>query len=376
MATLIKDEITEETKVKKLIERYTKMSHEELLQDIFRHEKEVRGIDWLAYAAKGPEGIKEAKLKAHEYLVKLQSDLGVKDSDLGEFRLALGDDVQIMPAWGIDDKEAQEWKNASGNELARMVDLRLKIMQSLELSSGDIIYAKVSLSIGVVAWLKRAYNAYKIARAAGYESLAAAVQGIRSVTLNATRVFVATVVVAIIAEVLLWMMEKQAVVYTILVNMTDDDLLMQDIAIINGKQTVQFIDPLDAKQRNVLNARTVIDLPGGREANYWVGLFSASKRDMALIGSLGAYSFTPCPSFPDSVYVGWEIPLTGFFGGPNRCLISATKEQSTKAFAERTSDKGTLYSTAKSRSGSTVTAKMHAGDGSEGYMSVIFETKS
>lgn len=375
MTSSIKDQVTEDTQVKKLIEKYTKMSRAELIDDIFRHEKEVRGIDWLAYAAQGEEGIIEAKLKANEYLVQLKSDLGVLTEDVPDFRLGTANEVQVMPAWGINEKEAQEWKNASGKELADMVIFRLKIMQSLELSSGDGIFAQIGLSIGVVAWLKRAYDAYKVARLAGYNSLSSVVQGVRAVTLNATKAFVATVVVAIIAEIILWMMEKKAVVYTVLVNMTDEDLIMKDLEIINGKQTVQFVDPLDAKQRNALNKRTIVDLPEGRESNYWVGLFSGSKRDMALIGSLGAYSFTACRSFPDSVYVGWEIPLTGLFGGPNRCLVSASKEPSTNAFAKRTSSNGTLHSTATSASGSTVTAKMHSGDGSEGYMSVVFESK-
>lgn len=374
MATLI-DQITEDPKTKELIEKFAKMSQAELIDDIFRHEKEVRGIDWLAYAAKGPAGITEAKRKAAEYLTKLKSDLGVKDEDMADFKLATGDDVQVMPAWGINEKEAQEWKNASGEALAKMVTFRLKIMQSLELTSGDSIFAEIGLSIGVLAWLKRAYSVYKTARLVGYTSLSSAVQGIRAVTLNATRAFVATVVVAIIAEVLLWMMEKKAVVYTVLVNMTDHDLIMQELALINGKQTVQFVDPLDEKQRNALNKRTVIDLPEGREANYWVGLFSASKRDMAAIGSLGAYKFVACPPFPNSVYVGWEIPLTGVFGGPNRCLISASKEESTAGFAKRTSNEGSLYSTATSAGGGIVTARMHSGSGSEGYMSVIFESK-
>jgi hypothetical protein len=373
--TILKDQITEDPKTKELIEKFAKMSQAELIDDIFRHEKEVRGIDWLTFASKGPAGIKEAKSKAYEYLVKLKSDLGVKDEDIADLKLATGDNVQVMPAWGIDEKEAKKWKDASGNELAKMVIFRLKVMQSLELSSGDGIFAEISLSIGVMAWLKRAYNAYKAARLAGYTSLSSAVHGLRAVTLNATKAFVATVVVAIIAEVLLWMMEKKAVVYTVLVNMTDHDLIMQDLTNINGKQTVQFVDPLDEKQRNALNKRTIIDLPEGRETNYWVGLFSASKRDMAAIGSLGAYNFVACRPFPDSVYVGWEIPLTGVFGGPNRCLISASKEQSTATFAKRVSKEGSLYSTATSTGGGTVTAKMHSGSGSEGYMSVIFESK-
>ena len=125
-------------------------------------------------------------------------------------------------------------------------------MQALELTSSEPGFAQITLSIGVIAWLKRAYDAYKAARLAGLTSLAAVGRGIRTVTLNATRVFIATAIVAIIAEILLFLMEKAAVVYTELVNMTDDDLIMDDLGIVNGKQLVQFVDPLDAIQRNAL----------------------------------------------------------------------------------------------------------------------------
>jgi hypothetical protein len=368
------DNIVENPLANEIIEKIKKMSNSEIMTDIFRHEKDVRGIDWLKYAAQGPSGIKEAHAMATKYLTNLKKELNVSDEDERVFQRIADDKVQVMPAWGIDQKEADEWKNASGEKLAEMVTFRLKIMQSLELTSGDTVFAQIGLSIGVIAWVKRAYDAYKVARLAGYNSLSSVVQGIRAVTLNATKLFIAGVVVAIIMEILLFLMEKKAVVYTVLVNMTDDDLIMNSLEIINGKQLVQFVDPLDAEQRNALNRRTILDLPEGREANYWVAMFSASKRDMALIGSLGAYRFAECVSFPNSVYVGWEIPLTGIFGGPNRCLVSAVNESGTKAFAEKTSDKGSLYSTSDSGK-ATVTAKMHSGNGSEGYMSVIFEAK-
>jgi hypothetical protein len=369
-----KDQTIESPMATEMVERITKMSHPEILADIFRHEKEVRGIDWLEFAAKGPDGIAQARRLAAEHIAKLKSDLCVTDEELSAFNIRSADEVQVMPAWGINEKEAFEWKSASGDKLAEMVTFRLKIMQSLELTSSEGIYAQIGLSIGIVAWVKKAYEAYKVARLAGYNSLSSVVQGIRAVTLNATRVFVAIAIVAIIAEVLLFLMEKKAVVYTILLNMTDDDLVMDKLTVENGKQLVQFVDPLDAEQRNVLNKRTIIDLPDEREVSYWVGLFSASKKDMALIGSLGAYNFRSCPSFPKSVYVGWEIPLSGLFGGPNRCLVSASFDSGTAAFAKRTSDHGSLYSIGDSGV-ATVTGRMHSGSGSEGYMSVIFEAK-
>jgi hypothetical protein len=369
------EDVSEDPEATAIVERIRKMSQSEIIADIFRHEKEYRGIDWLAAAAEGPDALKAARANARAQAAKLLAEAGITETDfpgLRSMNSGDADDVQIVPAWGIDEKEAQDWKKASGDELAEMVTFRLKIMQALELSSGDIIYAQVGLSIGVVAWLKRAYDAYKVARAAGLTSLSSVVQGIRAVTLNVTKAFVAAAIVAVIAEVILFLIEKNAVVYMVLVNMTDDDLTLQDLAIVNGKQIVQFVDPLADVQVNRLNKRTVIDLGDGIESNYWIGLFSGQKRNAALIGSLGAFNFQPTPTFPNSVYVGWEIPLSGVFGGPNRCLCSAQAQPSVNDFAQKTQDNGTLFSTDSSGKG-TVTARMHSGSGSEGYMSVIFE---
>lgn len=373
--SVIEEAITADPQVDEMIARYRAMSYDELLEDILRHEKEVRGIDWRALAAQGPEGIAEARRQSDAYAEKLYAELGVSDADAAAFRaFRENPDLQLMPAWGINQKEADEWKNADGERLGDMVLFRLKIMQSLELSSGDIVYAQIGLSIGVVAWLKRGYDLYKAARAAGATSLSAVVQGIRGVTLGVTKAFVATVIVAIIAEVILYLLEKNAVVYNVLVNLTDEDLTLQGVETVNGKQIVQFVDPLDAQRRNTLNKRTVIDIDGVVEANYWLGLFAASKKQMAGIGSLGSFNFEPTRSFPDSVYVGWEIPLSLVIGGPNRCLVSAHAEGSNKAFAERTNARGSLFSTSSSGT-ATVTGRMHSGRGSEGYMSVIFEPR-
>lgn len=357
-----------------MMERIRQMPHAEIVEDIFRHEKEFRGIDWLEFAVDGRAGLERARALAGDYLKNLQKELCVSDEELAELGIKLSSGVQDMPAWAIDHSEADEWRKAKGEKLGEMVAFRLKVMQSLELTSSSVGFAQVGLSIGIVAWTKKAYDAYKVARTTmDATRLAAAVHGIKAVTLAASRLFVATVIVAVIMEVLLFLMEKKAVVYTVLVNMTDENLEMETLAVENGKQLVQFVDPLVAHESKTLNKRTVIDLPDGtREASYWVGLFSASKSDMALIGSLGAYHFKKNSLLPYGAYVGWEIPLTGVFGGPNRCLVSLGNEGSAATFAGKTSSSGSLKST--SRHGKvTATARMHSGSGSEGYMSVVFE---
>jgi hypothetical protein len=372
---LLETEIHEDPAVTEALEKISRMSQSELLKDILRHEKEVRGIDWEECAKRGEEGIADARRMASAYLAKLRTDLGVSDEDTPEFGPARNDKVQVSPLFAITEKSALAWKNASGDQLKDMVLFRLHVLQQLELTETTGGFAQLTLSMGAVAWMARAYKAYKAARLTGLTSLKAIAAGIKSVTLNVTRYHVAAFITAVIAEVLLFIMEKKAVVYMVLINMTDDDLIMNDLGLVNGKQTVQFVYSDEGlEQHNLLQKRLLIEgIPNDPpEVTYWSGMFAASKNNMALIGSLGAFGFERCPSFPNGVYVGWEIPLTAL-GGDNRCLVSARDEGKARAFADnRVSSQGSLYS--RDSSGhATVTARMNSGGGSDGYMSVIFE---
>lgn len=357
-----------------LVHRYRRMSKAELLEDILRHEKEHRGIDWRALFAQGAPGRAEARRLAHQHLRRLCSELedaGIEVPELTRRVTAVGsDDVQPMPEWAIDRAEADKWVNAVGDGLGDMVLYRLKVLQALELSSGTAAWTTLTASIGVLAWMKRGYDFYKAARIAGLARLAAIADGIKNVTVAATRVFVATVIIAVIAEILFFLSQKEAVVYMVLVNLTDDTLELKDIVLARGKQTVQFEEPLE--QKKALLPRDHIPGLGPEDDSFWIGLFSAQKRDGALIGTRGAFNLQPSGGlFPSRVFVGWEIPLSGLFGGPNRCLTSATFTGNVDEFADKTQNEGSLQSESANGNG-RVRARMHSGSGSEGYMSVVF----
>ncbi|HSJ76566.1 MAG TPA: hypothetical protein VK899_10355, partial [Gemmatimonadales bacterium] len=324
------------------------------------------------------EGQAEAKRLARQHIQSLHDELD--SAEVPELtRLYLkaakpNDGVQTMPEWAIDLEEANQWRAASGEVLGDMVLQRLKIMQVLENTSAPTGWAQLMVSIGVLAWMRSAYTAYKAARLAGMARLAAVATSIKNVTVAASRMFLATVIVSVIAEIILYLMEKEAVVYMVAINLTDDALELQDIALTHGKQTVQFEDPMDRKK--VLLPRTHIEgLPPEDDA-YWMGLFVAQKRDMALYGSQGAFILKPSGKvFPNNLYVGWEIPLTNTIitGGPNRCLVSATYRGSASNFSDETDRRNVLESEDRAGRG-LIRGRMHSGKGSRGYMSVIFDT--
>lgn len=386
---LTHEELTAEAlQAEELIGKFKSMSYQDLLTDIFRHEKEVKGIDWahmVVDESLSPLQIREkANKQAKIYLRELQAELKLTDEELPDFtrqfleKTFSASDVQVMPAWAISPEEAKEWKEASGEKLKEMISYRLKIMQSLELTSSPAGYAQLMLSIGILAWMKKAYNIYSAARAAGLLRLASVVKAIKGVTLQATKMFVATIILAVITEILLYLMEKDAVVYMVLINMTDDDLKLNDQYLTHGKQKVQFVNPAEGTHEDkTLIKRSVTDLGGGEvDIAYWTGLYVAQKKDMALYGSQGAFRFADCNSYANGAYVGWEIPLTNTFfsGGPNRCLVSANNEGNVGDFSNKTDKHGSLLSES-SNSAAKVVGKMHSGKGSEGYMSVIFEPR-
>jgi hypothetical protein len=379
MATIVETkELETDPTVQALLESYQKMSSEELLADILRHEKEHRGIDWLALYQQGAEGQAEAKRLARQHIQGLHDELD--SAEVPELtRLYLkaaksNNGVQTMPEWAIDLEEANQWRQASGEVLGDMVLRRLRVMQVLENTSAPAGWAQLMVSIGVLAWMRSAYNDYKAARLAGMARQAAVATSIKNVTVAASRAFLATVIVNVIAEIILYFMEKEAVVYMVLVNMTNDTLELQDIALTHGKQTVQFEDPMDRKK--VLLPRTHIEGLPLEDDVFWMGLFVAQKRDMALYGSQGAFILKPSGQvFPNNLYVGWEIPLplTPITAGPNRCLASATYQGSAYNFSDETDRRGSLESQDRAGRG-LVRARMHSGKGIRGYMSVIFDT--
>lgn len=367
-----------------LLSRIKNMSHPELLDDILRHEKEVRGIDWAQlYADKSLSSLdvkQKANILTKTYLRKLQAELNVADEDLPEYTSQFlntpysDSNVQAMPAWGIDQQEADAWKRASGEELRNMTFYRLKVMQSLELTSSVAGYSQLMLTIGVIAWTERAYDIYKNARLANLAKLASVTRAIKAISLQSTKLFVATIVVAVIAEIILYLVDKESVVYMVLLNMTDDDLALENLYLTHGKQNVQFVNPdYAAKHANTLVKKTVLDLRAGdTDACYWIGLFVAQRKDMALYGSQGAFKLAPCHSYPEGACVGWEVTLSNLFGGPNRCLVSAVNEGNAQRFSQETDRSGSLHS--ESNNGlARVTGKMHSGLGTKGYMSVVFE---
>ena len=360
-----------------LAERFREMSKEELLEDIFRHEKEHRGIDWRALYAQGSSGRLEAWRLAQQYLERLTQAPGASAEIPAEipeitkqFLAALqNDDVKPMPQWAIDLKEANAWRNASGDDLERKVLHVLKTLQALELTNTSAGWATLMTGIGVVAWMKKGYDFYKVARLEGLSKLASIANSIKNMTVAASRAFIVLTILVVLAVVILYLLEKEAVVYTVLINMTDETLEMDELEVTIGKQTVQFEEPLESTK--ALLKRSHIAELGHEEDSYWVGLFSAQKKNMALTGSQGAYNFKATQSiFPNRVFVGWEIPLVLF---ANRCLVSADFKGSVGDFAKKANKDGSLDSQSTAGRG-VVRARMHSGTGSKGYMSVIFDT--
>src|SRR5205809_623316 len=119
--------ITPDPSVSAYIETLQRMTTDELIEDILRHEKEVRGVDWRALAAEGPEGLGRGRRETLDAAREKFRSAGLAEADMpGLGRLLSGDDdIRLVPTWGIDEKTAQEWERADGPKLKDMVLLRL-----------------------------------------------------------------------------------------------------------------------------------------------------------------------------------------------------------------------------------------------------------
>ena len=272
--------------------------------------------------------------------------------------------AQPVPEWAIDFREADQWRQASGEVISDMVLQRVKVMQALEASSSPAGWAQLMLSIGVLAWTKGGYDVYKAARRAGRSQSAAIIESIKQ-TWPEQKAYVATVLPALRDSLL----DEGPNVFMVLVNQTGGLLETQDLT-VTGKQTVQFVEP--SETRKALLPRDHIEGLGPEDGAFWLGLFCARKKDFALAGSGGAFSLKPAGQvFPGNLFVGWDVPLTRF-GGSNRCLVSATFQGSVEDFSGETGRHGSLDSQSTAGRG-LVRARMNSGAARRACMSVVFD---
>ena len=349
-------------------------SSEEVTQMILDFEKR-QGIDWVALLARGEEGwaegVRLSRQRALRVLGELEQANVAFPSEIRTLLEAASNGIDMMPCWALSPDVAATWTAAQGSSIKSLVKKQIANMQTISGSSSAAGITELSISIGVTAWCNSAYVGYVAARTMGTGVFDAVMAGVTGVGAVAT----AAVVVVLLAVLLpiFILMEKDAIVYMVLLNRTRQDLTLKgSVHNTHGKQLVQFTNS-DGDQKQIPACHDIFNDQGTLvETVTWMGFFMAQKKDSALYGSQGAFLFEKGEVYPSGASIGWEIPLSG---SNNRCLVAADTEKSAKDFSTECDNHGTQNQHAGAGT-STIDGRMNAHSGSEGYMAVVFNTKA
>ena len=193
--------------------------------------------------------------------------------------------------------------------------------------------------------------------------------GIMEVGVNVIKIGIATVIIAILVPLFIYMNKDAAAIFVI-VNDTDSDLDLLEYHTTHGKIVGIFKENPDLDNpKPIIPKRLppIINPKTGKEVckgSIQAGFFAARKNDNALVGSQGALKFGPMTSFPKGVFMGWEVPLSQ---GSNRLLVSTDFNGSTSEFSDKTNDGDKQEDTAMGSNGAKVVSRVHSASGSEGY---------
>ena len=178
-----------------------------------------------------------------------------------------------------------------------------------------------------------------------------------------------TVVILAVLVPLFIFMTKNAAGIMVIINDTDQDLVLEDLTCTHGKVVAIFKE--NAAEENpqpiipkrlppVINPETKEVIEGSIQA----GFFVTRKRDAALIGTRGALKFEATESFSQGAYIGWSVPLSR---GKNALLVSATFNGSVSKFSDNTGSHGKQEDTSTSTNNASITGRVNSGSGSEAY---------
>ena len=275
--------------------------------------------------------------------------------------------------WGWKKETVKTFQDARGGKIKDQI---VNLIRNFQVMQNDDARYLVKTFMNVGLWGVGIYGlvqVWKILRTLSELTEAteafAVLEGVLEIGVAVIKLGITVVILAILVPFFVYM-TKNAAGMMVIINDTDQDLVLEDLTCTHGKVVAIFKEnPAEENPQPIIPKRLPpITNPQTEEVvaegSIQAGFFAATKRELALIGTQGALKFKANESFPQGAYIGWSVPLSE---GSNALLVSATFNGSTSKFSDNTGSHGKQEDTSTSTTNASITGRVNSGSGSEAY---------
>ncbi len=299
---------------------------EKELERILKHEKDVKGIDWLKFYDKDLA----EKPKVASYLNKIGASFTADDL-LGKTKL------YNLPNYGIsnssDGNFIDDVQNYRGDQIKKYTTKMISQLQIAQntFDVGDVISGTNTIfQVGIVSvGIKWAYD-FGRGMIIGFGPRRAAIVAAQELG----GAFCGNMIGLLVTYGIKALLDKDAQMLAVVVNRTGNEMNFTNSYAANGKvislPKVSTGD-IDSDNKNAISAGEKFDDIELVQA----GWINASKRDSALVGVKAAFKIELVGDtlFKNGAYLGFSVP----YSGSNSCGCSLKQFKSSKEYLSQSS---------------------------------------
>ncbi len=348
-----------------------------LFKQIFNHEREFRGVNWL-------EDFLDAHGKPREGFVEnvLQHTFQKLADSKGAFefpqpQLYTPDNAKLLDVIGFKKEALASISSLKGQALkVYLLELLHNLQQVEKELNSEVINWKLASQLlsGVgVIWTGGKFLLPIVGMMSQGISFTVALETAIGASITLATAGLAALVVATIAFVLL--MLKEAREFHLILNNTDYQLSLYEVYRHHGK-----VDILPTIER--ATGKVAINARGKGETGNLVygGIFGLKKKDGAFYGAEGVIQLDMYDAqhkkHQTSTFLAYSVPLTGVFGGDNGCFIKCSvgnpsAQEFFKKYEKRI-EAGNLESS-DSSGNIKITKRINSKSGSEVFAVTVYE---
>ena len=293
--------------------------------------------------------------------------------DAAQTTAKIPDGAAPYTVWGWNKERVKTFQDARGGKIK---DKIVNLIRNFQVMQNDdtrflvkILMEAGMLGLGLISLVQVWKIASTLEELTEATEAFAVLEGVLEVGAAVIWLGVTVVILGVLVPLFIFM-TKNAAGIMVIINDTDQDLVLENLTCTHGKVVAIFKEnPAEDNPQPIIPKRLppIINPKTKKvvfEGSIQAGFFTVRKRDDALIGTQGALKFKANESFPQGAYIGWSVPLSE---GSNALLVSATFNGSTSKFSDNTGSHGKQEDTSTSTTNASITGRVNSGSGSEAY---------